>query len=39
MGAAGGVFITTSRFTPDAVSFAKGINPRVILSTENDSVN
>ena len=30
-GAAGGVFITTSRFTPDAVSFAKGINPRVIL--------
>jgi restriction system protein len=31
MGAAGGVFITTSRFTPDAVSFAKGINPRVIL--------
>jgi len=30
-GAAGGVFITTSRFSPDAVSFAKGINPRVIL--------
>ena len=30
-GAAGGVFITTSRFTPDAVNFAKGINPRVIL--------
>ena len=25
------MFITTSRFTPDAVSFAKGINPRVIL--------
>ena len=30
-GAAGGVFITTIRFTPGAVSFAKGINPRVIL--------
>jgi restriction system protein len=31
MGAAGGVFITTSRFTPDAVAFAKDIKPRVIL--------
>ena len=30
-GAAGGVFITTSRFTPEAVNFARGINPRVIL--------
>lgn len=31
MGAAGGVFITTSRFSPDATAFAAGINPRVIL--------
>jgi restriction system protein len=31
VGAAGGVFITTSRFTPDAATFAAGINPRVIL--------
>lgn len=31
MGASGGVFITTSRFTPDAISFATGINPRMIL--------
>lgn len=31
VGAAGGVFITTSRFTPDAINFALGINPRVIL--------
>lgn len=30
-GAAGGVFITTSRFTPDAVDFARSITPRVIL--------
>ena len=30
-GAAGGVFITTSRFTPDASHFAKDIKPRVIL--------
>ncbi|MGW1255979.1 restriction endonuclease [Streptomyces sp. NPDC002513] len=30
-GAAGGVFITTSRFTPDAVAFARSITPRVIL--------
>jgi restriction system protein len=30
-GAAGGVFITTSRFTPDAVGFARSITPRVIL--------
>lgn len=30
-GAAGGVFITTSRFTPDAVAFAQSITPRVIL--------
>lgn len=31
MGAAGGVFITTSRFTPEALAFASTINPRVIL--------
>jgi restriction system protein len=30
-GAAGGVFITTSRFSPDAVAFAANITPRVIL--------
>lgn len=30
-GAAGGVFITTSRFSPEAVSFASSIHPRVIL--------
>ncbi|MDQ3325047.1 MAG: restriction endonuclease [Actinomycetota bacterium] len=30
-GAAGGVFITTSQFTPDAISFARFITPRVIL--------
>lgn len=30
-GAAGGVLITTSRFSPDAVAFAKSITPRVIL--------
>jgi restriction system protein len=30
-GAAGGVFITTSRFSPDAITFAAGISPRVIL--------
>lgn len=30
-GAAGGVIITTSRFSPDAVSFAQSITPRVIL--------
>ena len=31
LGAAGGVFITTSRFTSEAVAFAKDIKPRVIL--------
>ncbi len=31
MGAAGGVFITTSRFSAEAVTFAEGIKPRVIL--------
>jgi restriction system protein len=31
MGAAGGVFITTSDFTPDAAAFARDIKPRVIL--------
>jgi restriction system protein len=31
VGAAGGVFITTSRFSPDAEAFASGISPRVIL--------
>lgn len=31
MGAAGRVFITTSRFSADAVAFAIGIQPRVIL--------
>lgn len=30
-GAAGGVFITTSRFSPDAEAFARLITPRVIL--------
>lgn len=30
-GAAGGVLITTSRFSPDAVAFASSIHPRVIL--------
>lgn len=30
-GAAGGVFITTSRFSPDALDFARTITPRVIL--------
>jgi len=30
-GAAGGVFITTSRFSPDATEFARSITPRVIL--------
>jgi len=31
VGAAGGVFITTSRFSPDAILWANGTNPRVIL--------
>ena len=30
-GAVGGVFITTSRFSADAVDFARSITPRVIL--------
>jgi restriction system protein len=30
-GAAGGVLITTSRFSPEAVAFASSIHPRVIL--------
>lgn len=30
-GAVGGVFITTSRFSPDATEFARSITPRVIL--------
>ena len=30
-GAAGGVIITTSRFSPDAVEFARSITPRVVL--------
>lgn len=30
-GAIGGVFITTSRFSPDAIEFARSITPRVIL--------
>lgn len=30
-GAAGGVMITTSRFSPDAVNFARSITPRVVL--------
>lgn len=30
-GAAGGVFITTSRFSPDAIAFVGAITPRVIL--------
>lgn len=30
-GAAGGVFISTSRFSPDATAFAQSITPRVIL--------
>lgn len=34
-GAAGGVFITTSRFTPDATAFARAITPRVILIDGN----
>ena len=31
MEAAGGVVITTSRFSPEADHFAEGIKPRVIL--------
>jgi restriction system protein len=31
VGAAGGVFITTSRFSAEAVAFAESIKPRVIL--------
>jgi len=31
IGAGGGVFITTSRFTPDAKSYGEGVKPRVIL--------
>lgn len=31
MGAAGGIFITTSRFSAEAIAFAEGIKPRVIL--------
>jgi restriction system protein len=30
-GAAGGVFITTSRFSADAVDFARSITPRVVM--------
>lgn len=30
-GAAGGVFISTSRFSGDAISFAESVSPRVIL--------
>lgn len=30
-GAVGGVFITTSRFTTDAIEFARSITPRVIM--------
>lgn len=36
-GAAGGVFITTSRFTPDAIAFAQSISPASSSSTEPDS--
>ncbi|WP_432887976.1 restriction endonuclease [Kribbella sp. CA-245084] len=31
VGAAGGVFITTSRFSADAVDFARSITPRVVM--------
>jgi restriction system protein len=34
-GAVGGVFITTSRFSADAVEFARSITPRVILIDGN----
>lgn len=34
-GAAGGVMITTSRFSPDAVDFARSITPRVVLIDGN----